>query len=583
MSVLLNKQIPLFKHCALQCTKNGIRRIFSVTGTWPKHLENEHLHAIEEKWKDVVPNEVKKAQATLSEPVRTRYVLSMFPYPSGQLHMGHVRVYAISDAMAHYHRFMKHKVIHPMGWDAFGLPAENAAIERQIQPQVWTETNIASMKEQLQSLCCLFDWEREIATCDPNYYRWTQWFFLQMLKHGLAYQKNAMVNWDPVDQTVLADEQVDEAGRSWRSGALVERKPLKQWFLRTTRFSKDLYEGLDDPSLQNWQEVIKLQKHWIGECNGIRVDFKLTNGEDFVTAWTDKPELLEQATFVGLSPGHILDRKDLQLKRVRSENHDVTTLNVCAVNPLNGLPIPILVLNNSNANAPEAELWYANSDPTAKEIAILCNVCNDVKDARPLSTEEVTRRLVELNAGGFWCSSKLNDWLISRQRYWGTPIPIVHCPTCGAVPVKESDLPVVLPVLNQLSAKGVSPLVCAKDWLNTPCPSCGSPAKRETDTMDTFVDSSWYFARYLDPKNTEEAFSKKASEHLPVDLYIGGKEHAIMHMYFARFFTHFMHYIDLSPTKEPFQNLLVQGMVKVRLQCSSNLPHYHAVYFVLTG
>jgi leucyl-tRNA synthetase len=284
------------------------RTVFSLTGKWPKQIEETTLHDIETHWKPKVPDLVKDAQAQVDSDQKLTYVLSMFPYPSGQLHMGHVRVYAISDAMAHYNRMMKRKVIHPMGWDAFGLPAENAAIERNIKPEVWTRQNIQSMKTQLQELACLFDWDRELATCDPDYYKWTQYLFIQMFKAGLAYQQEAVVNWDPVDQTVLADEQVDQDGRSWRSGAIVEKRPLKQWFLRTTQFSKDLYDGLDDPSLDNWRDIVKIQRNWIGNCNGTNIEFKLESGTQPLSVWTDRPELIHGVSFIGLSPGHLLDR-----------------------------------------------------------------------------------------------------------------------------------------------------------------------------------------------------------------------------------------------------------------------------------
>ena len=550
-------KLPKFKCFVTQKTIELNKRwIFSSTGEWPKHLEKEDLHTIEQNWKSKVPQLVKDAESKLDKSAKSTYVLSMFPYPSGQLHMGHVRVYAISDAMAHYHRMMKTKVIHPMGWDAFGLPAENAAIERNIQPQKWTKTNIANMKSQLEDLCCLFDWDRELATCDPGYYKWTQYLFLQMYKEGLVYQKEAMVNWDPVDQTVLANEQVDEKGRSWRSGALVEQKLLKQWFIRTTNFSKDLYEGLDDPSLQNWQDIIQIQKHWIGQCNGTNVNFELGNA-DSLTVWTDQPQYLNNVAFIGLPMDHMLNRPELVLKQTDRFNQ----LKIEAVNPFSDKKIPILVHTDSSIEDPYLGIPQLSDDHKliTKEADI--KYSSEVEDLG--NQDQVMEKLREKGIGGYWCSQKLKDWLISRQRYWGTPIPIIHCPSCGPVPVPESDLPVQLPELETLSVKGKSPLLQAEDWINTTCPcSKRVPAKRETDTMDTFVDSSWYFARYLDPNNDQKPLSQEAAQNLPVDLYIGGKEHATLHMYFARFFTHFMYKIGLSPVKEPFQSLLVQGMVK---------------------
>ena len=533
------------------------RWIFSSTGVWPKFLEKEDLHVIEQNWKAKVPQLVKNAESQLDNSAKSTYVLSMFPYPSGQLHMGHVRVYAISDAMAHYHRMMKRKVIHPMGWDAFGLPAENAAIERNIQPQKWTKSNIANMKAQLEDLRCLFDWDREFSTCDPSYYKWTQYLFLQMYKEGLVYQKEAMVNWDPIDQTVLANEQVDDKGRSWRSGALVEQKLLKQWFIRTTNYSKDLYDGLDDPSLQNWQDIVQIQKHWIGQCNGTNVDFVLDNCDDALTIWTDQPQYLNNVVYIGLPMDHMLNRSELVEKQI---NDKFNVLNIQAVHPLTNQKIPILVHRDSSIDDPY--LGLPQVFDTHKLVAKETNIeySNELQE---MEQDQVMKQLRDKNLGGYWTSQKLKDWLISRQRYWGTPIPIIHCPNCGPVPVPESDLPVELPELETLSVKGKSPLLQAEDWINTTCPCPrGVPAKRETDTMDTFVDSSWYFARYLDPKNDKEPLSQEAAKDLPVDLYIGGKEHATLHMYFARFFTHFMHKIGLSPVKEPFQSLLVQGMVK---------------------
>ena len=466
---------------------------------------------------------------------------------------------------------MKTKVIHPMGWDAFGLPAENAAIERNIQPAKWTRQNIESMKSQLHDMACLFDWDREFATCDPSYYKWTQYLFIQMHKAGLAYQKDAIVNWDPVDQTVLADEQVDDQGRSWRSGALVEKRPLRQWFLKTTNFSKDLYDGLSDPTLENWKDIFEIQKNWIGECNGTNVDFQIESMKDsLITIWTDKPQHLPGVAFIGLAPGHILDRKDIVL----TKKNGITIMKIYAINPFTNVRIPIIISDDFTEDflgIPEVieghEKFANDSNIVYKPMSLNDKkefLFGDFKGLDETSAQEkAMEKLREMKIGGYWTSSRLKDWLISRQRYWGTPIPIIHCPNCGPVPVPEKDLPVELPILDSLSVKGKSPLLQAEDWINTTCPcSRKVPAKRETDTMDTFVDSSWYFARYLDPHNEKVPIGKEAAKNMPVDLYIGGKEHATLHMYFARFFTHFMHSIGLLPIKEPFQSLLVQGMVK---------------------
>nr|CAD7601834.1 unnamed protein product [Timema genevievae] len=449
-------------------------------------------HSIENYWKSKLkfpPDDDQKPKY---------YVLSMFPYPSGRLHMGHVRVYTISDTMARFNRMNGKNVIHPMGWDAFGLPAENAAIERSVEPRKWTNQNIDHMKKQMKQLGCSFDWDREVSTCDPSYYHWTQTLFLKLYDSGLVYRKEALVNWDPVDQTVLADEQVDENGCSWRSGAKIEKKLLNQWFIRATQFAKSLYDGLSDPLLKNWRDIIKVQKHWIGECDGTTFEFELEGikSETRVNVWTRNPESVLEATFIAVSPGSVLDKLD--------------------------------------------------SEEAMKE-----RVC------------EIARKK---NIGGYPVSSKLRDWLISRQRYWGTPIPMIHCTSCGGVqPVPLKDLPVVLPEIECLASRGQSPLLDATDWLHTKCPKCGGDATRETDTMDTFVDSSWYFLRYLDPHNKEEPFNKeRVSKFMPVDLYIGGKEHAVLHLYYARLMNHFLHQVGLVPHREPFRRLLVQGMVKGR-------------------
>ena len=473
--------------------------------------------------------------------------------------MGHVRVYSISDTFAHYYRMRGYNVIHPMGWDAFGLPAENAAIDNGVSPAVWTRDNIAKMKEQLLELGCVFDWSRELATCDPSYYRWTQWMFLQLHKAGLVYRSEAMVNWDPVDQTVLADEQVDSEGRSWRSGAKVERKPLRQWFFKTTNFAKSLLDGLKDPSLVNWRHVVMAQENWIGDCSGTNIDFSVrVDGvatDHVLTVWTDKPEYLHAAQFILLHPDHLLSSAGGDMR---------------AVCPLTSREIPVTVsdavqysrdcqtiLGIPSIDSDHSDIVEKYKVNTASDVAT--NVIANDRD-------KVMEKLRELGVGGHETSSNLKDWLISRQRYWGTPIPIIHCDTCGPVPVPESQLPVELPSLSgdEMSAKGASPLLQCQEWVKTTCPECGGEARRETDTMDTFVDSSWYFLRYLDPLNDKEPFSQEAVASMPVDLYIGGLEHAYLHLYFARFFTHFLHSEGKVPVKEPFTSLITQGMVKGR-------------------
>lgn len=451
------------------------------------------------------------------------------------------------------------QVIHPIGWDAFGLPAENAAIERQIAPDDWTKKNILQMKTQLQRLGCSFDWDRELATCNPLYYKWTQDLFLKLFDAGLVYQKEAIVNWDPIDKTVLADEQVDENGCSWRSKAKVEKIIFKQWFIRTTRFAKDLLEGLDDSVLQDWKDVIKLQRHWIGDCNGVNFDFKLINTNDFVTLWTSQPEYIKHAKFIAITPSHILSRYN-------STNVDNSTkkLDVKAIHPLTQQEIPIFITDQIEF-LPQTDSFLGipcacdQSAQFSEKYQIAYDTFEINDNEKIIMRDKVCQEAQVKGVGGYWTSGKLRDWLISRQRFWGTPIPIIHCDTCGVQPVR--DLPVSLPKLTKLNLK----LSDVYEWVNCVCPKCHKSAKRETDTMDTFVDSSWYYLRYLDPKNNEEIFSKRKSYDLmPVDLYVGGKEHAVLHLYYARFISHFLHSLNLLPEREPFKRLLVQGMVMGR-------------------
>ncbi|XP_066156838.1 probable leucine--tRNA ligase, mitochondrial isoform X2 [Euwallacea fornicatus] len=457
-------------------------------------------------------------------------------------------------------------VIHPIGWDAFGLPAENAAIDRQLSPKEWTQNNIKHMKKQLKQLGCSFEWHRELTTCDPTYYHWTQDLFLKLYDSGLAYQKEALVNWDPIDQTVLADEQVDENGCSWRSGAKVEKKLLRQWFIRTTKFAKQLYDCLNDSILHDWRDIIKMQKHWIGECSGVNFDFKvLGHSSMFVTVWTANPAYIEEAKFLLVTGNHILAQKE-------GVNVSACTrkLKSIILNPFTNEQIPVFVTDEfeflpqtdsflgipsvCEASAEFAQTHQIDFTPTTlKE--------GQIKE----KSDRMCAQASKLQIGGYWSSAKLRDWLISRQRYWGTPIPIIHCPNCGIVPVPREQLPVKLPKLSEISRKGRSPLEDVADWVNTTCPKCGDSAKRETDTMDTFVDSSWYYLRYLDPNNNKEMFDRaQAFRMTPVDLYIGGKEHAVLHLYYARFISHFLHSLGLLPEREPFRRLLVQGMVMGR-------------------
>lgn len=478
------------------------------------------------------------------------YVLSMFPYPSGNLHMGHVRVYTISDAVARFHRMCGKNVFQPIGWDSFGLPAENAANQRGVEPAEWTRHNTAQMKQQLQRLGCSFDWTHEMSTCTPQYYKWTQNLFLMLHKKGLAYQNEALVNWDPVDKTVLADEQVDANGCSWRSGAKVEKKLLKQWFIRTSAYAKQLLDGLDDPTLRDWRDIINLQRHWIGECDGYAFTL-LTSASNLLRVWTPNPEHLKDPhAFLVLRSKHFL-----------SQLPEANQLSV--ENPFARTILPV-VFNDDAAFPANCDVYLAapsfrTEDRVLWESLGLAFTTSTEDEISPGNWEPLRKEVLQtasrLNIGGYKVSSKLQDWLISRQRYWGTPIPIVHCDKCGAVPVSEEQLPVTLP-----------PRDAGKDALRCECPKCGDgQALRETDTMDTFVDSSWYYLRFLDANNPDRIFDPElAKNFMPVDLYIGGKEHAVLHLYYARFMNHFLHSCGLSPTSEPFSRLLVQGMVMGR-------------------
>ncbi|MEM1369256.1 MAG: leucine--tRNA ligase [Cyanobacteria bacterium P01_H01_bin.15] len=540
------------------------------------------------------------------------YVLSMFPYPSGRLHMGHARVYTITDVVARLKRMQGFRVLNPMGWDAFGLPAENAAIERNVPPAKWTLENIAQMKIQLQQLGLCLDWEREIATCSPDYYHWTQWLFLEFFKAGLAYQKEAAVNWDPIDQTVLANEQVDSEGRGFRSGALVERRLLRQWFLKITDYAEQLLADLDQ--LDGWPERVKtMQANWIGKSTGAYLEFPIVGQDEKIGVFTTRPDTVYGVTYVVLAPEHPLTPKvtspeqqatvDAFIKEVSQQSEiertaeDKPKRGVSTggkvINPFNGEEVPILiadyVLYEYGTGAVMGVPAHDQRDfvfATAYELPIkrviapangeLESLTQAFTDAGVLmnsdrfdGTDSVTAKASiveyaeEKGYGKARIQYRLRDWLISRQRYWGCPIPVVHCPSCGTVPVPDSDLPIKLPEDVEFTGRGGSPLVQDEAWLNVPCPSCGEPAKRETDTMDTFIDSSWYFLRYTDAKNPNEAFAKsKVNSWMPVDQYIGGIEHAILHLLYSRFFTKVIRDRGLIEASEPFKRLLTQGMVQ---------------------
>jgi leucyl-tRNA synthetase len=582
--------------------------------------------AIESKWQAHWRELGLDRTPELTAESRKFYALSMFPYPSGSLHMGHVRNYTITDVIARHKRMQGYAVLHPMGWDAFGLPAENAAIDRGIPPAKWTYQNIAQMRDQLQRLGLSYDWEREITTCAPDYYKWTQWLFLQFFKAGLAYQKEAPVNWDPVDQTVLANEQVDAEGRSWRSGALVEKRLLKQWFLKITAYADQLLADLE--KLSGWPErVLTMQENWIGQSVGARVVFKTETGEE-LPVFTTRPDTLWGATFMVLAPEHPLVEKlttpeqEVAVKAYRAEaaarseiersaeDREKTGVwtGSYAINPVNQERIPIwiadYVLMGYGTGAIMAVPAHDQRDfefarqfglpiklvvqppqggvTSAEDLQAAWTGEGVLINSGPLdgipvgkgpgqSVERAIAWLEEQGLGERQVNYRLRDWLISRQRYWGCPIPIIHCSHCGIVPVPEEDLPVLLPEDVELTGRGGSPLAQLEDWVKVKCPACGADARRETDTMDTFICSSWYFLRFSDPRNDREIFRKDlVNAWLPVDQYVGGIEHAILHLLYSRFFTKVLRDLGLLNFDEPFSRLLTQGMVQARTYYNPN-------------
>ena len=569
--------------------------------------------AIEQKWQQQwVKQGLDKTPENSDKP--KFYALSMFPYPSGNLHMGHVRNYVITDVIARLKRLQGYRVLHPMGWDAFGLPAENAAIDRNIPPADWTKQNIAQMRQQLQTLGLSIDWDREVATCFPDYYKWTQWLFLQFYQSGLAYQKEAAVNWDPIDQTVLANEQVDSEGYSWRSGAKVERKLLRQWFLKITDYAEQLLTDLD--KLSGWPDRVKLmQENWIGKSVGAYLEFPVKDSDEKIAVFTTRPDTVYGVTYVVLAPEHPLTQKvtvaqqkaavDAFIEEVSNESEIERTAEDkpkrgiltggTVINPFNGEEIPILiadyVLYEYGTGAVMGVPAHDTRDfkfATEKQLPIkVVIVPENSEDNNPTLTEAYTEPGIMVNSGDFdgmqstegktaiidyaekqgygkaRIQYRLRDWLISRQRYWGCPIPVVHCPNCGTVPVPDADLPVNLPENVEFTGRGASPLAKMDDWINVPCPNCSEPAKRETDTMDTFIDSSWYYLRYTDAINDQEAFKlEKANDWMNVDQYVGGIEHAILHLLYSRFFTKVLRDRGLVNVDEPFNRLLTQGMVQ---------------------
>jgi len=549
------------------------------------------------------------------DPSRPKYyVLEMFPYPSGRIHMGHVRNYSIGDVVARFKRMQGMNVLHPMGWDAFGLPAENAAIKNNTHPAAWTYENIATMRTQLRRLGYSYDWDREVATCHPGYYRWEQRFFLKFLEAGLAYRKNAPVNWCPSCNTVLANEQVIE-GQCWRCDSQVAQRELTQWFLRITDYAQELLDWLD--KLPGWPErVLTMQRNWIGKSVGCEIDFALEGREDSVRVFTTRPDTLFGATFMSLAAEHplveelIAGRPEAEAVRefcakVRNmdrivrgaedlEKEGVFTGAYC-VNPVNGRRMPIWVANfvlmtyGTGAvmavpahdqrdfefarkydlpvqvviNPPGQDLDAAAMDAAYTDPGTMVNSGEFTGAPNEDGKAKVAEHLEAQGKGSRKVHWRLRDWNISRQRYWGAPIPVIHCEDCGVVPVPEADLPVILPLDAKVRPDGKSPLPETESFLNVACPACGKPARRETDTMDTFMESSWYFIRYCCAREEGAAFNDEAAYWMNVDQYIGGIEHAILHLMYSRFFVKALRdfgYVA-KDLHEPFANLLTQGMV----------------------
>ena len=543
-----------------------------------------------------------------------KYVLDMFPYPSGDLHMGHAEAYALGDVIARYWIQKGFNVMHPIGWDAFGLPAENAAIKRDADPRAWTYENIAVQKASMRRYACSFDWDRVLHTCDPEYYKWNQWLFLKMFEKGLAYRKDSAVNWCPDCQTVLANEQV-VAGLCERCDSAVTKKKLNQWYLKITDYADRLLDDMDQLEGAWPEKVLLMQRNWIGRSTGAQVDFKVDGLDQQITVYTTRPDTLYGATFmvvaadselaaklVAQTPVETEFKKYLESVKAVSDIDRLATdrvktgvfLNRYAINPVNNEKIPIwasdYVLADYGTGAimavpahDQRDLDFAKAmklpvrvvidtgleDPNTTGVATsgdgkVINSGSITGLGKDAAITQIIKELESKKVGKATKNYRLRDWLISRQRFWGTPIPIVHCDKCGLVPVPESQLPVELPDAKglDLKPKGSSPLGAASDWVNVKCPKCQGAAKRDADTMDTFVDSSWYFLRYTSVNNHELAFDKKAVETwLPVDQYVGGVTHAILHLLYSRFFTKVLNDLGLLNFNEPFTRLLNQGMV----------------------
>jgi leucyl-tRNA synthetase len=581
---------------------------------------NYNPSSIESKWQKIWDDR-NVAETDNSDTKPKFYALSMFPYPSGNLHMGHVRNYVITDVIARQKRMQGYRVLHPMGWDAFGLPAENAAIERGIHPATWTYQNIEHMRVQLKKLGLSIDWNLELATCSPKYYRWTQWIFLKFYQAGLAYQKDGIVNWDPIDLTVLANEQVDGDGRSWRSGAIVEKKALKQWYFKITDYAEQLLTDLDQ--LGGWPEKVRLmQTNWIGKSIGADLEFPIVGSSEKIAVFTTRPDTVYGVSYVVLAPEHPLTAKvttpdqtaavEAFIAEVKQQSEIDRTAEdkpkrgvdtgAKVLNPFTGVEVPIWIADYvlyeygtgavmgvpahdvrdfqfaQQYHLPITQVIAPQNQEIGQTLTAAYTESGTMMNSSQFDgLDSVSAKAAILDyaeqqgCGRAKVQYRLRDWLISRQRYWGTPIPMIHCPKCGVVPVPEADLPVELPEDIAFTGKGGNPLASLESWVNVPCPSCGVPAKRETDTMDTFVDSSWYFLRYPDANNDDRVFNPEITNNwLAVNQYVGGVEHAVLHLLYARFFTKVIRDFggaDNGKTKflnfdEPFTQLLTQGMVQ---------------------
>ncbi|MBM6991057.1 leucine--tRNA ligase [Mobilibacterium timonense] len=574
--------------------------------------ERYDFKSIEEKWQKIWEDE--KAFETSEDHTKEKfYDLEMFPYPSGKLHMGHVRNYSIGDVIARFKRMKGYNVLHVMGWDSFGLPAENAAIKHNIPPAEWTDSNIAEMRRQLKSLGFSYDWDREVATCKEDYYKWMQWLFIQFYNKGLAEKRNSSVNWCPSCQTVLANEQVVD-GCCERCHTPVTKKHLSQWYLKITEYADRLLENLDD--LPGWPDKVKMmQKNWIGRSTGAELELEIKNFDKKLSIYTTRPDTIYGVTFMVLAPEHpyveelvkgteyeaparayieeCAHKSEIERTSLSKEKTGVFIGSYC-VNPVNGKEIPIFISDYVmmdygtgaimgvpahdqrdfdfakkfdleiipviDTHDPDVDLNNMTEATPAEGTMINSGKYDGMNNKEAIKA--ITREFQEKGIGGEQVNYKLRDWLISRQRYWGCPIPMVYCEECGWVPEKEENLPIRLPLDVEFTGKGDSPLTTSAEFQNTVCPHCGRPARREIDTMDTFLDSSWYFLRYCDPHNTEKPFDKEKADYwMNVDQYIGGVEHAILHLLYSRFFQMVLHDLGLVDAEEPFRNLLTQGMV----------------------